>query len=86
MTIGMHCPECRHVETGVVDSRTHDGLFVRRRRLCPVCQHRFTTFEIQCDNANDLKRMLDSNAKMVPMADVTQVIGAALRQLKGEFP
>jgi transcriptional repressor NrdR len=32
----------------VIDSRlTDDGRSVRRRRECPKCQHRFTTFERQ---------------------------------------
>lgn len=44
----MHCPRCRCEDTAVIDSRlTDDGRSVRRRRECPKCQHRFTTFERQ---------------------------------------
>lgn len=40
----MLCPQCKHRETQVVDSRdVHDG--VRRRRECLSCKHRFTTYE-----------------------------------------
>jgi len=43
---GMRCVICRHEDTKVVDSRTaEDGAAIRRRRECPHCLHRFTTFE-----------------------------------------
>ncbi|MFM9037220.1 MAG: transcriptional regulator NrdR [Actinomycetota bacterium] len=42
----MRCVICRHEDTKVVDSRTaEDGAAIRRRRECPECNHRFTTFE-----------------------------------------
>jgi transcriptional repressor NrdR len=42
----MHCPFCQHNDTRVVDSRlTDDGSTVRRRRECPACSERFSTFE-----------------------------------------
>lgn len=44
----MHCPHCKFADTAVIDSRlTEDGRAVRRRRECPKCSHRFTTFERQ---------------------------------------
>lgn len=44
----MNCPRCRSEDTAVVDSRlAEDGRAVRRRRECPKCSHRFTTFERQ---------------------------------------
>ncbi|RZU47760.1 transcriptional repressor NrdR [Fluviicoccus keumensis] len=42
----MHCPFCRAADTKVIDSRlVAEGEQVRRRRECPVCNERFTTFE-----------------------------------------
>lgn len=42
----MRCPNCGEPDTRVLDSRpTEDGQAIRRRRECPVCQHRFTTYE-----------------------------------------
>jgi transcriptional repressor NrdR len=42
----VHCPVCRADDTKVVDSRlAGEGTAVRRRRHCPSCGHRFTTFE-----------------------------------------
>jgi transcriptional repressor NrdR len=42
----MHCPFCSFEETQVKDSRpSEDGTAIRRRRACPECGARFTTFE-----------------------------------------
>jgi transcriptional repressor NrdR len=42
----MRCPFCSNEETQVKDSRsTEDGAAIRRRRFCPDCGARFTTFE-----------------------------------------
>lgn len=42
----MRCPFCGHQDTQVKDSRpTEDGNAIRRRRFCPECGARFTTFE-----------------------------------------
>jgi transcriptional repressor NrdR len=42
----MHCPFCNAIDTKVIDSRlVGDGQQVRRRRECPLCTERFTTFE-----------------------------------------
>src|SRR3977135_2364971 len=42
----MRCPFCGHAESQVKDSRpSEDGAAIRRRRLCPECNGRFTTFE-----------------------------------------
>jgi transcriptional repressor NrdR len=42
----MRCPFCGHEDTQVKDSRpTDDSAAIRRRRQCPNCGARFTTFE-----------------------------------------
>jgi transcriptional repressor NrdR len=42
----MRCPFCGHEESQVKDSRpSEDGSAIRRRRQCPHCGGRFTTFE-----------------------------------------
>lgn len=42
----MRCPYCQSDDTQVKDSRpAEDGAVIRRRRVCPVCGGRFTTFE-----------------------------------------
>lgn len=42
----MKCPYCHAQDSRVVDSRTsNEGLTIRRRRECPECGNRFTTYE-----------------------------------------
>jgi transcriptional repressor NrdR len=42
----MRCPFCGHDDTHVKDSRpTEDNTAIRRRRACPDCGARWTTFE-----------------------------------------
>ena len=42
----MRCPYCGSLDTQVKDSRpTEDASAIRRRRVCPDCGGRFTTFE-----------------------------------------
>ena len=42
----MRCPFCGHGDTQVKDSRpTEENATIRRRRYCPECGSRFTTFE-----------------------------------------
>lgn len=42
----MRCPFCDHTDTQVKDSRpSEDNATIRRRRYCPACNSRFTTFE-----------------------------------------
>ena len=42
----MRCPYCGSLDTQVKDSRpTDDSASIRRRRVCPDCGGRFTTFE-----------------------------------------
>ena len=54
----MKCPFCGHAESQVKDSRpSEDGAAIRRRRSCPECQGRFTTFErVQLRELTILKR------------------------------
>jgi transcriptional repressor NrdR len=42
----MRCPFCGFADTQVKDSRpAEDGASIRRRRQCPACGGRFTTYE-----------------------------------------
>ena len=42
----MKCPFCLHNDSRVIDSRAvEDGITIRRRRECPNCGRRFTTYE-----------------------------------------
>ena len=54
----MKCPFCGNPDTQVKDSRpSDDGAAIRRRRSCPQCSGRFTTFErVQLRELMILKR------------------------------
>ena len=54
----MRCPFCGELESQVKDSRpSEDGATIRRRRQCPQCGGRFTTFErVQLRELTILKR------------------------------
>ena len=42
----MRCPFCSGEDTQVVDTRSNEGTnVIRRRRKCPKCDKRFTTYE-----------------------------------------
>ena len=43
----MKCPLCNHSDSRVLDSRPiDDGASIKRRRECPSCGKRFTTYEV----------------------------------------
>ncbi|MBT3552769.1 MAG: transcriptional repressor NrdR [Rhodospirillaceae bacterium] len=54
----MRCPFCHHNDTQVKDSRpTEDNSAIRRRRSCPECSARWTTFErVQLRELSILKK------------------------------
>ena len=54
----MRCPFCGNDDTQVKDSRpSDDNAAIRRRRLCPACGGRFTTFErVQLRELTVIKR------------------------------
>lgn len=60
----MRCPFCGNNDTQVKDSRpTEDNAAIRRRRFCPGCGSRFTTFErVQLRDLTIVKR----NGQRVP--------------------
>lgn len=42
----MKCVFCQHLNTDVIETRLiEDGVTIRRRRKCPHCKRRFTTYE-----------------------------------------
>ena len=60
----MRCPYCGNPDTQVKDSRpSEDNTAIRRRRVCPDCGGRFTTFErVQLRELTVIKR----NGRRVP--------------------
>lgn len=47
MEFTMKCPVCNSQDSRVLDSRpVEDGASIKRRRECPACGKRFTTYEV----------------------------------------
>jgi transcriptional repressor NrdR len=76
----MRCPFCSHEDTQVKDSRpSDDGRTIRRRRECPNCGRRFTTFErFQVQQILVIKR--DGRKELFDREKMTKSILTALRK------
>lgn len=76
----MRCPFCSHSDTQVKDSRpSEDGMTIRRRRYCPECNSRFTTFErVQLRELTVLKK--NGERRMFDRDKLTRSLGIALRK------
>jgi transcriptional repressor NrdR len=76
----MRCPYCSSLDTQVKDSRpTEDSSSIRRRRVCPDCGGRFTTFErVQLRELTVIKK----TGRRVPFDrdKLTRSINVALRK------
>lgn len=76
----MKCPFCAHADTQVKDSRPgDDGATIRRRRYCPKCEARFTTFEqVQQRELSVLKS--DGKTKPFDRNKIARSLQIALRK------
>lgn len=76
----MKCPFCSNMDTQVKDSRpSEDGLTIRRRRSCPSCNSRFTTFErVQLRELTVIKK--DGEKRVFDRDKLTRAINVAVRK------
>jgi transcriptional repressor NrdR len=76
----MRCPFCHDNETQVKDSRpTEENASIRRRRYCPACGSRFTTFErVQLRELTVIKK--DSEKVPFDREKLTRSLMIALRK------
>lgn len=76
----MKCPFCSHNDTQVKDSRpSEDGLTIRRRRFCPSCNSRFTTFErVQLRELTVMKK--NGERRAFDRDKLTRAINVAIRK------
>lgn len=76
----MRCPFCSHDDTQVKDSRpSEDGSSIRRRRFCPACNSRFTTFErVQLRELTVVKT--NGERKLFDRDKIARSMGIALRK------
>ena len=87
----MRCPFCGNEETQVKDSRpTEDNSAIRRRRECPACEHRFTTFErvqlreMTVVKAGNRKQPFDRDKIIRSMQIALQKRGIPLEEIEKE--
>jgi transcriptional repressor NrdR len=63
----MYCPFCNANDTKVIDSRlVSEGNQIRRRRECPDCQERFTTYEVA---ELSLPRLVKRDGRRAPFSE-----------------
>ncbi|MDX1975941.1 MAG: transcriptional regulator NrdR [Rickettsiales bacterium] len=76
----MKCPFCGFADTQVKDSRpSDDGMTIRRRRFCPECNSRFTTFErVQLRELTVLKK--NGERRMFDRDKLMRSVSMALRK------
>lgn len=76
----MKCPFCSNPDTQVKDSRpSEDGLTIRRRRFCPKCSSRFTTFErVQLRELTVMKK--NGERRIFDRDKLTRAISVAIRK------
>lgn len=75
----MYCPFCSADDTKVIDSRLiREGNQTRRRRECPDCKERFTTYELA---ELSLPRVIKRDGRRAPFAE-EKLRGGMLRALE----
>lgn len=76
----MRCPFCGHNDTQVKDSRpTEDNSAIRRRRSCPECGARWTTFErVQLRELSIAKK--DGKKELFEREKLTRSLRTALQK------
>lgn len=76
----MKCPFCGNNDTQVKDSRpSEDGSTIRRRRFCPACNSRFTTFErVQLRELTVIKS--NGERRVFDRDKIARSMGVALRK------
>lgn len=63
----MYCPFCNAGDTKVIDSRLiREGNQTRRRRECPDCKERFTTYEVA---ELSLPRVIKRDGRRAPFSE-----------------
>lgn len=78
----MICPFCNNPTTCVTDSReAAEGREVRRRRECPECSKRFTTYEIAVEVNEGASEMTLTQAKRA-IAQLLEAEQTGMRLMK----
>lgn len=68
-----NCPKCGSLTT-VSDSRTNDKDQIRRRRECPKCKFKFTTYELSYNDLRTMEGKIDKLNKIIKLANEKPII------------
>ena len=79
----MHCPNCMN-DTAVIDSQRNVD-YIRRRRTCLSCKHRFNTYE-RPEGHEDERRMRDQQDSRRKNRKAVQHLLDAIDTLKDNDP
>ena len=79
----MHCPQCGHPQTRVIDSRSQEASnAIKRRRACLKCGYRFTTYE-RCE---DPLEVLKSDGSIQAFDRNKILVGLMRATIKRDIP
>lgn len=70
ISMSLRCPTCSNPSNYVVDSRSHDGEYIRRRRLCTNCGCRYSTYEIFTEQFTELSKLAKIKKKLKELETV----------------
>ena len=68
----MKCPSCGNPKTGTIDTRESDGM-KKRRRSCPSCGFRFSTYEIDSKQYEKFKETKGFARKLIELANMEDI-------------
>lgn len=77
----MKCPFCGAADTSVLDTRpVEEGYTIRRRRLCPRCSRRFTTYERR--EINKMITVIKKDGRREPFSREKLIEGLSLAAVR----
>ncbi len=72
----MKCPSCGYEATQVKDARPSSaGKSIRRRRVCPQCHHRFTSFEKKIEDLKVVNKNSETDKELKKLSNKLKEIG-----------
>jgi len=87
------CPQCKYDGTAVVDTRPHsEHHYLKRRRKCQACGHKYTTVEVPYEMKPIVKRVrrkreprtIEWHQKQIDMIR-ERFVRSALRKAQREY-
>lgn len=76
------CPSCKAPGIQTKDSRAAGTVpgWVRRRKMCPSCKHRWTTVEVPTEDIRVMSQMIRANLEAQLHAAVTRIMNTSTEE------